>query len=167
MTLPVILTEDENAERLRRALSDITLSGTLDEDLTKTNKMRADLFNVVKEQFRGERISAVMVAAAGGLLKDIDDQYLKREKLDIAKDNSVASMEIAQAAMAFMAGGNPYLNPNYSKGPVDVDADAMASVDAAIPEIDPVEGHMHIGVETLDYDNYSPEGDGDEEDDDD
>lgn len=161
----VKLTEEENRIRLQRALSDLGLTGKLGDDLAATNKMRADILNVVKEQFRGDRISSTMVQAAGGLLKDIDEQHLKREKLDVDRSNGDAAILIAQAAAAFLAGGNPYLATNPVSG--DIEPQDTSEVDADIPDIDLVEDHTFIGVQTLDYDNFSAESDEDDEDDDD
>ncbi len=158
------LTEEENQIRLQRALSDLKLTGELAEDLAATNEMRADVLNVVKEQFRGSRISAGLVTAASALLKDIDEQHLKRQKLDVEKTSGDAALLIAQAAAAFLMNGNPYLS-QVGTDPVPVDATVVATVDAQIPTVELVEDHMYIGVQTLDYDAFSPVDDEDDDDD--
>lgn len=161
----VILTESENRIKLQRALKDLNLTGDLADDLAATNSMRADILNVVKEQFREDRVSAVLVQSASSLLKDIDEQHLKRQKLDVEKSTGDAALLIAQAAAAFMAQGNPYINRTPSVLPSVADPSVVATTDADIPTIELVEDHMYIGVQSLDYDEFSPEVD--EEDDED
>ena len=60
--------------------------------------------------------------------------------------------------------GNPYLS-QAGTDPVPVDATVVATVDAQIPTVELVEDHMYIGVQTLDYDAFSPVDDEDDDDD--
>lgn len=141
----------------------IELTGSLSEDMTRVNQARADLFAIAQEQLKGKKVSAMMLQAAAGLLKDIDDSYIRREKIEVDKSMGDAALLVAEAAAAMMRNGNPHL----AKAPIDITPTDIdnSHVDAALPDIDPVHNNTFIGQEELSYDEFSPEGEDDDDDD--
>lgn len=144
-------------------LKPITLKHNLDEDMTSINDARANLFNVVQEQLKGPRVSAMMVQAAAGLLKDMDDSHIKREKLAVDKTMGDAALLVAEATNALLKNGNPFL----AKQPIDINGVVVdnSHIDVELDDVELVHNHTLIGNEKLSYDEFSPEGEDDDEED--
>lgn len=121
-----------------------------------TQSLRLQMINKLTDN--GTRIPTdpKEVATLNNLLNSADSAALTTRKLDV-EEKAVDQASIASANVAAILkemGGNPF-----KREPTEIKGEVISRAPLELPEVVPVPGQMHQGMDTLIYEDFIVEND--------